>query len=125
MSLTSMRLLYRLTNYLVGHHSMSLEKNVHYTLLVIAYAKPIKPNDKVKFLLYRYIRGYVNYCERIKKGFECFGELSIAPLSSSCAYDCRLFGLYLYKCAKRTLFFIAYLHKERRRLRQRHRKRYG
>lgn len=75
MTLTSMRILYRLTNYLIGHHSMSSERNAHYTQLMIAYAKSIKPNDKVKFLLYRYIRGVCKLLRKDKKGIRVFQRI--------------------------------------------------
>lgn len=57
LSLNSIKLIHRLISYLVGHHSMKIEAALLFNRVLYEKAKCLRAADKVKFHLYRYIRG--------------------------------------------------------------------
>jgi len=57
MKLSSLRILYTILNCIIGHYSLSIEKNTFHTQLVLARARASKKLSKIKFYLYRFIRG--------------------------------------------------------------------
>lgn len=57
MTLSSMRILYTIMNCIIGHYSLSIEKNTCHTQVVLARARPSNALAKIKFYLYRFIRG--------------------------------------------------------------------
>ncbi len=42
LSLNSLKLMYRLVNYLIGHYTMCLEKESHYTKMIMIRSKSLK-----------------------------------------------------------------------------------
>ena len=57
MTLSSLRILYTIMNCLIGHYSLAIEKNTYHTQVVLARARPSNNLKKIKFYLYRFIRG--------------------------------------------------------------------
>lgn len=57
LSLNSVRLIHRLISFIIGHHSMRIEAKPLFNQILYKKSKSIKEWDKVKFHLYRYIRG--------------------------------------------------------------------
>ena len=57
LSLNSMRIIHQLINFLVGHQSMRIEAAPLFNQIIYERAKCLRATDKVKFHLYRYIRG--------------------------------------------------------------------
>ncbi|SDK13192.1 hypothetical protein SAMN04488098_101412 [Alkalibacterium thalassium] len=57
MTVSSLRILYTLMNCLVGHYSLAIEKSNYHTQTVLARARPSNKRKKIKFYLYRFIRG--------------------------------------------------------------------
>lgn len=49
-----------LVNYLIGHYTMCLEKESHYTKMILIRSKSLKKLDQISFHLYRFIRGMAN-----------------------------------------------------------------
>ena len=44
-------------NCIIGHYSLAIEKNTYHTQVVLARARPSNKLKKIKFYLYRFIRG--------------------------------------------------------------------
>ena len=57
MTLSSLRILYTIMNCLIGHYSLAIEKNTYHTQVVLARARASNNLKKIKFYLYRFIRG--------------------------------------------------------------------
>ncbi|HSH24710.1 MAG TPA: transposase [Massilibacterium sp.] len=57
MTLSSLRILYTILNCIIGHYSLAIEKNNYHTQIVLARARPSNKLKKIKFYLYRFIRG--------------------------------------------------------------------
>jgi len=57
LTLSSLRILYTIMNCIIGHYSLSIEKNTGHTQLVLARARSSNQLSKIKFYLYRFIRG--------------------------------------------------------------------
>lgn len=57
MTLSSLRILYTIMNCIIGHYSLAIEKNTYHTQVVLARARPSNKLKKIKFYLYRFIRG--------------------------------------------------------------------
>ena len=57
MTLSSLRILYTMMNCIIGHYSLAIEKNTYHTQIVLARARPSNKTKKIKFYLYRFIRG--------------------------------------------------------------------
>lgn len=57
LSLTSLKLIYRLVNYLIGAYSLKLETNTQLTASILAKARAHRDAKTVAFHLYRFIRG--------------------------------------------------------------------
>ena len=57
MILSSLRILYTIMNCIIGHYSLAIEKNTYRTQVVLARACPSNKLKKIKFYLYRFIRG--------------------------------------------------------------------
>lgn len=57
LSLTSLRLIYRLVNYLIGAYSLELETDTQLTARILAQARAHREANTVAFHLYRFIRG--------------------------------------------------------------------
>lgn len=83
MTLSSLRILYTLMNCIIGNYSLSIEKNTLHTQLVLARSRPSKALSKVKFHLYRFIRGISKILSFDTKGIKHFHmiESRLAQLS--------------------------------------------
>jgi len=57
LSLNSIRLIHNLINFLVGRNSIRIESAPLFNEILYHRAKSLKAKDKIKFYLYRYIRG--------------------------------------------------------------------
>lgn len=57
MSLSSLRIIYTVMNCIIGHYSLAIEKNTYHTQTILARARPSNKLKKIKFYLYRFIRG--------------------------------------------------------------------
>jgi hypothetical protein len=57
MSLSALRIVYTLVNCLIGHYALAIEKNTAHTQTILARARASSALSKVKFYLYRLIRG--------------------------------------------------------------------
>jgi len=57
MTLSSLRIIYTMMNCIIAHYSLSIEKNTYHTQVVLARARPSNKLKKIKFYLYRFIRG--------------------------------------------------------------------
>lgn len=64
-SLKSIRLIYKIVNILIGLISFDLNKDTFLSLLICERSKSLKDRSKVKFLLYRYIRGIAKILEGV------------------------------------------------------------
>lgn len=60
MTLDSLRIIYTLMNCIIGHYSLSIEKNTYHTQVILARARPSNKLKEIKFYLYRFIRGISN-----------------------------------------------------------------
>ena len=49
MTLSSLRILYTIMNFLIGHYSLAIEKNTYHTQVVLARARPSNNLKKIKF----------------------------------------------------------------------------
>lgn len=72
LSLTGLRLIHRLTSYLIGYHSLLLEKDTMFGQLLFHYAKALFPAEKVKFHMYRTIRGLANILKHNQIGIQAY-----------------------------------------------------
>lgn len=71
LSLKSLKIMYRLVNYLIGHYAMNLEKETLYTQMVMMRSKSLKRLDQIKFHLYRFIRGMSEILSFDTAGLRC------------------------------------------------------
>lgn len=60
MTLDSLRIIYTVMNFVIGHYSLSIEKNTYHTQVILARARPSNKLKEIKFYLYRFIRGISN-----------------------------------------------------------------
>ncbi|GEK92224.1 hypothetical protein AKA01nite_18460 [Alkalibacterium kapii] len=72
MSLMSLRTLYRIVNYVIGYYSLLIEKNTGLTQIILARSQSSNPLSKIKFYLYRMIRGVRAILSSDKKGINHF-----------------------------------------------------
>lgn len=57
MTLSSLRIIYTILNCIIRHYSLANEKNNYHTQIVLARVRPSNKLKKIKFYLYRFIRG--------------------------------------------------------------------
>lgn len=75
MTLSSLRILYTVMNSLIGHYSLAIEKNTSHTQVVLARARPSNTLKKIKFYLYRFIRGVSNILRFDTAGIKHFHRI--------------------------------------------------
>lgn len=75
LSLNSIRLIHRLISFIVGHHAIRIEAEPVFNLILYEKARSIKGWDKVKFHLYRYIRGLAEILKFDKAGLRSFKKV--------------------------------------------------
>lgn len=75
LSLNGLRLIHRLTSYLIGYHSLLLEKENLFGQLLLHHAKPLFSAEKVKFHLYRTIRGLANILKQDQSGIQIYKRI--------------------------------------------------
>lgn len=72
LSLNSLCLIYRLINYLIGHHTLLLEREQAYTKQVLHRSKALFDESKVRFKLYCLIRGLAEILKDDRAGIHCY-----------------------------------------------------
>src|SRR5699024_2653447 len=75
MSLSSLRILYTILNCIIGHYSLAIEKNTAHTQIILARARSSNALSKVKFYLYRFIRGVSNILSFDTVGIKSFHKV--------------------------------------------------
>lgn len=75
LSLNSIRLIHRLINFLIGHHSIKIEAAPLLNRIIYEKSKSLRMTDKVKFHLYRYIRGLAELLKFDVAGVKSFQKI--------------------------------------------------
>lgn len=75
MSLSSLRILYTLLNCIIGHYSLAVEKRTAHTQIILARARSSNALSKVKFYLYRFIRGVSHILSFDTVGIKSFHKI--------------------------------------------------
>lgn len=75
MSLSSLRILYTLLNCIIDHYSLAIEKRTAHTQIILARARSSNALSKVKFYLYRFIRGVSHILSFDTVGIKSFHKI--------------------------------------------------
>nr|WP_284248661.1 hypothetical protein [Tetragenococcus halophilus] len=74
-----MRFIYRLVNDLIGHHTLLLEKEHAYTKQVLHRSKALFDETKIRFKLYRLIRGLAEILKYDRAGIYAYKKVKRRP----------------------------------------------
>jgi len=79
LNFNSLRLIYRLVNDLIGHHTLLLEKEHAYTKQVFHRSKALFDESKIRFKLYRLIRGLAEILKYDRAGIYAYKKVKRRP----------------------------------------------